>query len=116
MIHFLKPIPLRFWKSHSGKEPVRIWLSQLSADDKKVIGYDLAKLQFGWPLGLPLCRFLRSNLWEVRSSLPSRCEARVIFTFYQGSMIALHAFIKKTQKIPTEELDIALQRLKDLDP
>ncbi len=66
-----RPIPLRFWRSLSGREPVREWLSQLPLDDRKVIGRDMAKVQFGWPLGLPLCRSLGDGLWEVRSSLPS---------------------------------------------
>ncbi len=108
------PIPIRFWKSLHGHEPVRIWLSALPSEDKKVIGYDLAKLQFGWPLGLPLCRSLGNNLWEIRSSLPSRREARVIFTFTERTLVALHAFIKKSQKTPIDDLNTARQRLKDL--
>ena len=54
------------------------------------------------------------GLWEVRSSLPSRREARVLFGFYNGIMVALHAFIKKTQKTVPEELALARQRLKEV--
>ena len=56
MTEALKPIPLRFWKSASGREPVRDWLNELPREDQKTIGRDLAKLQFGWPVGMPLCR------------------------------------------------------------
>jgi hypothetical protein len=47
MISHLKPIPLRFWKSTSDREPVREWLNDLPIDDKRVIGRDIGKVQFG---------------------------------------------------------------------
>jgi len=110
----LRPISLRFWRGRSGREPVREWLSSLPREDQRRVGRDLAKVQFGWPLGLPLCRPLGEGLWEVRSSLASKREARVIFGFYEGMLIALHAFIKKTQRTPPAELTLARQRMKDL--
>jgi phage-related protein len=41
----------------------------------------------------------------------SRREARVVFGFYDGMLIALHAFIKKTQKTASEELAMARRGL-----
>jgi phage-related protein len=114
MIGRLEPIPLRFWRSASGREPVREWLNDLPIDDKRVLGRDMAKVQFGWPIGLPLCRPLSGGLWEVRSSLPSRREARILFGFHEGGLIALHAFIKKTQKTEADDLTLARQRLKEI--
>jgi len=110
----LRPIPLRFWRSLTGREPVREWLSGLPMEDKKIIGRDMAKVQYGWPVGLPLCRPLSGGLWEVRSSLGSRREARVVFGFHVGTLYALHGFIKKSQKAPAHELDLARERYKDL--
>src|SRR5690348_1343221 len=78
----LNPIPLAFWRSAAGREPVREWLKELSRSDKRTVGRDIAKVQFGWPIGLPLCRSLGGGLWEVRSSLPSKTEARVLFGFH----------------------------------
>jgi len=40
-------------------------------------------------------------------------EARVLFGFYEGMLIALHAFFKKTQKTPPEDLALARQRMKE---
>ncbi|HYC65717.1 MAG TPA: type II toxin-antitoxin system RelE/ParE family toxin [Reyranellaceae bacterium] len=74
----------------------------------------MAKVQFGWPIGLPLCRPLAGGLWEVRSSLPSRREARVLFGFAGETMVAVHAFIKKSQATPQRELALARQRVKEL--
>src|ERR1700743_1412521 len=104
MAEKLKPIPLVFWRSAAGREPVREWLNELSHEDKRTIGRDIAKVQYGWPVGLPLCRPLGGGLWEVRTSLPSKREARVLFGFHEGMLIALHAFIKKTQATPASAL------------
>jgi phage-related protein len=109
-----KPIPLAFWRSATGRQPVREWLKELSREDKKTIGRDIAKVQFGWPIGLPLCRPMSGGLWEVRSSLATRREARVFFGFLDGTLIALHAIIKKTRKTPAEDLTLARQRLKEI--
>jgi phage-related protein len=71
-------------------------------------------VQFGWPVGLPLCRAMSGGLWELRSSLPSRREARVFFGFHDGMLIALHAIIKKSQRTPAEELALTKQRSKEV--
>jgi phage-related protein len=110
----LDPIPLRFWRSTSDREPVRDWLNELPLEDRRTVGRDIAKVQYGWPIGLPLCRPLSGGLWEVRSSLPSKREARVLFGFYNGELIALNAFIKKAQRVPQEEFALARRRLKDV--
>ena len=109
-----KSLPLAFWRSATGREPVREWLNGLSREDQRTIGRDIAKVQFGWPVGLPICRPLSGGLWEVRSSLPSRREARVLFGFHDDMLVALHAFIKKTQKTPTDELALARERFKEV--
>ena len=86
----------------------------ISREDKRTIGRDIAKVQYGWPVGLPLCRPLSAGLWEVRASLPSKREARVFFGFHDGMLVAMHAIIKKTQKTPSEDLALARQRFKEL--
>lgn len=110
----LRPVPLVFWRSLSGRETVREWLSELSREDRRTVGRDIAKAQFGWPLGLPLCRSLGEGLWEVRSSLPSKREARVFFGFHEEVLVALHAVIKKTRGTPKADLTLARARLKEL--
>jgi len=102
-----------FYRTSSGAEPVREWLKALPAEERKIIGNDLKTAQFGWPLGMPLIRKLEADLWEVRSRLPHRI-ARVIFTVEGNRMVLLHGFIKKSQKTPVEDLQLARQRLKAL--
>ena len=114
MVEALKPVPLRFWQSDQGRDVVRDWLIELPPEDKRVIGRDISTVQFGWPVGLPVCRPLGGGLWEVRSSLPGKREARVLFCFHEGELFALHAFIKKTRKTPQADLKLAAKRLKEV--
>ena len=102
-----------FFRTTSGKEPVREWLKSLPREERRIIGEDLKTVQFGWPLGMPLVRKLDKGLWEVRSRLPDRI-ARVIFTSGEGWMVLLHGFIKKSQKTPQEDLILAKTRLRML--
>src|ERR1035441_1188455 len=108
----LKRLPARFFRSDTGREPVREWLKGLDLEDRKVIGEDIKDVEFSWPIGMPLTRPLRRDLWEVRSSLPRGRIARVIFCIEQGSMVLLHAFMKKSQKTPQRDIDLALKRKK----
>ena len=101
-----------FFRTSSGTEPVRKWLKSLSTEHKKVIGEDIKTVQFGWPLGMPLVEKIKPFLWEVRSKVPNGI-ARTLFTVDGGSMILLHGFVKKTGKIPKNELDIAILRLRE---
>jgi phage-related protein len=103
-----------FHRSAAGGEPVREWLRQLPAGDRRAIGGDLATLQVGWPIGMPLCRSLGGGLWELRSNLPSRRIARLMFFAAEGRLGIVHGFIKKTQKTPPEDLDLARKRMKEM--
>ena len=71
-------------------------------------------LQFGWPIGMPLVRKLADHIWEMRSSLPSRREARLLFTASGEQIVVLSGFIKKSQKTPGTEIELAQKRLKEL--
>jgi len=110
----LSEIPVVFYRTATGVEPVRDWLRALPADDRRRIGLDLATVQVGWPLGMPLCRSLGSGLWEVRSRLPSHRIARILFFVHEGRIGIVHGFIKKTSKTPPEEIDLAQKRMKEM--
>lgn len=107
-------IPLVFFRSATGNEPVRDWLKALTHDDRLAVGRDLARVQLRWPVGMPLARPLGKGLWEVRTHLPSGGIARVMFCFNEGELVALHGFIKKSQKTPADDLNVALNRKKEV--
>jgi phage-related protein len=110
----LTEIPVVFYRTSGGTEPVLDWLRSLPAEDRRIIGTDLATVQFGWPIGMPLCRPLGNGLWEVRSTLTSHRIARVLFFVDEGRIGLVHGFIKKTQKTPTDDLDLARRRMKEM--
>jgi phage-related protein len=110
----VKRLPAAFYQVASGREPVREWLKLLPDEDRKVVGEDIKDVEFSWPIGMPLCRALGKGLWEVRSELKGGRLARVLFCVHESRMVLLHAFIKKTQKTPQAELELALKRRKEI--
>ena len=100
-----------FFRTTTGREPVREWLKALPRQERRIIGENIKTVQFGWPLGMPLVRKIDKDLWEVRSRLPDRI-ARAIFTTDAGRMVLLHGFIKTSQKTPKEDLALAKARLR----
>jgi phage-related protein len=102
-----------FFRSEQGSVPVREWLLSLARTERKQIGNDVLKVQYCWPIGKPLVGNLGSGLWEVRSRLEDRI-ARVIFCVEGSQMVLLHGFIKKTQKTPKHEVDLAMKRMSQL--
>jgi phage-related protein len=103
---------VRFYQTPSGNKVVLDFIRELSPDDKKVVGEDLKAVQIGFPIGLPLCRPLSEGLYEVRSSLPSKRELRLIFYFDKGhgTLVVVHALIKKSAKLPKPDLALAKKR------
>jgi phage-related protein len=110
----LKKISARFYLSSTGANPVRDWLLDLEKADRATIGHDIGTLEYGWPVGMPLCRSLGNGLWEVRCTLPSSRIARVLFCIADESLMLLHGFIKKTQKTPDTDLKLARKRMKEV--
>ncbi len=107
-------MPVIFYRTAGGGEPVRDWLRGLPIEDRHRIGRDLAFVQYGWRVGMPLCRSLGGGLWEVRSNLPSRRIARLLFFVHQGRIGIVNGFVKKTQRTPPEDLALARQRMQEM--
>ena len=110
----LKRLPAAFYQSPSGREPVKDWLRALDEKSRRIVGRDIATAEFGWPLGMPLCRTLGGGLFEVRSNITYQRIARVIFVVEGGLMVLLHGFVKKAQKTPKPDLEIARQRAREI--
>jgi phage-related protein len=79
-------IPLIFFRSGKGTEPVREWLKELPEAERQAVGRDLLRAQWRWPVSM----------------------------LYRGHLVALHGFIKKTQATPDEDLALARKRQKEL--
>src|SRR5215813_7510490 len=99
-----KRVPAAFFRTEAGGQPVWEWLKSLPLrEDRKRIGEDIKTVEFGWPVGMPVCRSVGGGLYEVRSRLVQNRIARVLFYFDKNHrMVLLHGFIKKTQKTPDQ--------------
>ena len=111
-----RKIPVVFYRTPAGAEVVRDWLRGLDEIDRNAIGQDLMRVQFRWPVGMPLCRAMGGGLWEVRSDLADNRIARVLFSVQQGKILVLHGFIKKTRKTPNNDLALARKRGREFGP
>jgi phage-related protein len=81
-----KIIPVAFYRTKVGNEPVREWLMEMTAADKKVIGSHLQTVEYGWPVGMPVCRPMGNGLFEVRSDIrtasPACCSASTMAEWF----------------------------------
>ncbi len=109
-----RKIPLVFFRTSAGSEPVREWLKRLSEAERRAIGKDLLRAQWRWPVGMPLCRPLGGGVWEVRTDLSTKRTARVLLCLWGEHLVALHGFIKKTRTTPSNDLSLARKRMKEL--
>ena len=107
-------LKVAFYKSSSGFEPTRAWLRSLPKEQRTLIGDDIAIVQYKWPVGMPLVRYLDGSIWELRTILKDE-KARVLFVAKSGKMVLLHGFIKKSRKTPKKELRLAQSRLAEIE-
>lgn len=115
MVESRKRVPAVFYATDNGAEPVRDWLLTLSKEYRTAVGTDIKTVEYGWPIGMPTCRPMGSGLYEVRTDLGNKNIARVLFCFSENKMVLLHGFIKKSQKTPKPDLDLAKKRQRDIE-
>jgi phage-related protein len=103
---------VQFYQTANGNDVVADFIRNLPADDRKVVGRDLMRLQIGYPMGPPLCKPLKPPIWELRSSVPSKREVRLLYFFDGPSqvIVVVHAFIKARRTTPKADIDIAEKR------
>ena len=101
-----------FFRTNSGREPVRAWLLALDKAERRQVGTDIAYVQFKWPIGKPRVDHMRGSIWEVRSRLDTRI-VRTLFAVEAGEMVLLHGFVKKTQKTSNDDIALAEGRWKE---
>jgi phage-related protein len=106
-----KIIEAEFFQYENGTRPVREWLlNELTEEERKFIGRDIGTVEFEWPVGPPLVKKV-GDFWEVRTVL-KRGWSRVFFIVEGSRMILIHGVIKKSRKVRTDDIDVAVTRLK----
>lgn len=102
-----------FYRASGGHEPVREWLRDLDDEVCTVIGKDILKVQWRWPISRPLVGAFGDGLYEVRSTHDGSIY-RVFFCIEGSNMVLLHGFMKKTQATPVREAETARARQRSL--
>jgi len=107
-----------FYRDKNGNAPVAEYIAELAQKKGKDSRIKLNKIreyvkilsEYGTHVGEPYIKHLDGDIWELR---PLR--DRILFVgWVNGSYVLLHQFMKKTQKTPAKEINIAKQRLADL--
>jgi len=100
-----------YYVEDSGAKPVREFLDGLDRKTQARFVWSIEQLRVrNTQARAPLVRHLEGKLWELREESKTNIY-RVIYFFYQGRRIVfLHGFMKKTQKTPRREIDLALKR------
>jgi phage-related protein len=93
----------------SGKEPVKDWLKEQTREDKRTIGEHIKEIEFTWPVGYPQVTKMDNKLWEARIQIREKI-CRIFFTVYKRDMVLVHSIIKKSQKTPGKDLELAKKR------
>jgi phage-related protein len=80
----------------------------MRAEDRRTIGEALKTVEFGWPIGLPLCRPMGAGLHELQCDLSGNRTARLFFYVDRlQRLVVLHGFVKKTRQTPAADLTLA---------
>ena len=113
----IKPLEPKFYKTASGKMPVKEWMNGLLPEDAEVMEETIRAIALNPTIGLPHRRSIKGHkgLWEVRANLSNGIGRILCFT-HQGDMVLLHGFNKKSQKTPKREIDTAKKRMRDFIP
>lgn len=108
----MKKLAAMFYRQGNGTQPVRDWLLSLTDDDRRIVGRDVAMVEFGWPVGMPVCRALGQGLWEIRSTTANgRVECRIYFAAVEGKALLLHGHTGKASQ--RKGIVLARDRLAD---
>lgn len=103
-----------FYKSKTGKEPVKDYINKLSANSQAKIRNKLKLLKEFGPFDLDInhVKYLKDKIWELR--ILGKNQHRVFWSIFNSkNIILLHAYQKKSQKIPSGHIQKAIKRKKD---
>ncbi len=103
-----------FYRSLAGREPVREYISGLPLRDRAAAADVLDAIR-EHGLQAPGVRFkqIREKLWEFY--VEAGASYRVFYVTVIGPMmVLLHAYKKKRQKAPVQEIETAIRRMKEV--
>src|SRR4030088_1204139 len=105
-----------YYRDPAGSEPVSLFIDHLGPRVQAEIDWHVELLngldERDPPLGFPHSSQVRGELRELRCHY-GRCLFRVLYRRSERLFVLLHAFEKRTGKIPASDVSIAERRLDD---
>ena len=87
---------------------------ELTPIERTAVGKDIRTVEYGWPIGMPVCKDLKNGLLEVRTEL-DRKICRILFAIYGSRIVLFHGFMKKSQSSPRADMITALDRKRTME-
>lgn len=105
---------IKFYTTEDGKTPLQDFLDLLPPKHLAKALREIELLEeFGNALKEPHVKHIQGDIWELRIRFSSSISRIFYFTWKQETIVLLHGFIKKMQKMPRGEFEIAEKRRKD---
>lgn len=106
---------ISFYINENGSEPAKEWIRQQDIDIKKKVGISINEVDKSlstppYTVSNKIFKKIKKNLWEIRVD-----NIRIFVSLFKAEMVILHIIIKKTNKIPKKEIEIAISRTKQLN-
>ncbi len=107
------PYVTEFYTTSSGRSPVEEFLDSLNMRTLQKFLYVRSLLEeFGVKLSSPFCKYLGNDIYELRF-IGKEGAVRVLYFFIKDKYIIFtNGFLKKTQKTPPKEIELAINRRK----
>ncbi len=108
------PSKILFYSSSNGRQYVINFIKKLDQKTQANCLHLIDILEkYGNEIERKYSKKIIYNLYELR--ILGKKQVRIFYTINNNSIILLHGFIKKSNRIPQKELEIAKRRLKDIN-
>ena len=102
-----------YFQTERGDYPVREFIEQQDKATQTKIAHSIRLLiDYGPFLKPPDIKKLQDKLYELR--IPGKTAVRIFYTIVSREYYLLHAFKKKSQKLPKKEMRVAIDRIKEI--
>lgn len=103
-----------FYQKADGSEPAKDFLDSLDKKMRAKMARTIETLQNnGNDLREPYSKYIDDGIFELRAKVGSDIS-RVLYFFFTGKRVVLtNGFVKKTQKTPAKEIELAKKYRKD---
>lgn len=102
-----------FYESENGEKPVELFLNSLDVKMRaKLLGLLGILSEKGNALREPYSKYLQDDIFEIRCKLGNNTTRVLYFFYYDKQIVLTNGFVKKTQKTPKNEIELAKKRRK----